>query len=142
MRSCTRQQGFTLLEAIVAMVIFSMGAVALYAWLATNLHTLDRVEQSRRRTALTQAALDVVRRTNPMAAATGGRDVGDLRIEWRATPVEPVRTAVTQVGIPAPFRIGLYAMDVRVMRGGEELQQLQVRQVGYQYTGAGANPDE
>jgi len=34
-------QGFTLLEAIVAMVVFSLGAFALYGWLSTNMITPD-----------------------------------------------------------------------------------------------------
>lgn len=142
MRPMGRAPGFTLLEAIVAMVVFSVGAVALYGWLATNLRTLERVDASRERSAVTQAALDVVRRTNPMAQETGGRDLGDLRVEWRARPVEAPRSAVTQIGLPAPFQVGLYELDVRVLRDSEEVQTFRVRQVGYRYTGAVSEDDE
>lgn len=135
-------RGFTLLEAIVAMVVFSLGAVALYGWLATSLATLERVDASRARSAVTQAALDIVRRSNPMEQATGGRDVGDLRVEWSARPVEAPRTAVTQVGIPAPFQVGLYELDVRVLQSGREVQAFSVRQVGYRYTGVANEEDE
>lgn len=134
--------GFTLLEAIVAMVVFSVGTVALYGWLATSLRTLERVEASRERGAVTQAALGVVRRSNPMEQPTGSRELGDLRVEWSSRPVEAPRPAVTQVGVPAPFQVGLYELDVRVLREGRAVERFSVRQVGYRYTGAASEEDE
>lgn len=133
-----RVRGFTLLEAIVALVIFSMGAVALYGWLATNLHTLERVEASRERAATTRAALDVIRQVNPMADAEGGRDVGALRVEWRARALEPPRRSVTQVGLPGQFEVGLYELQVRVLVEGKERDAFPVRQVGYRFVGGRA----
>ena len=38
-------RGFTLLEAIIALVVFSMGAMALYGWLSTNIITLNRIKE-------------------------------------------------------------------------------------------------
>lgn len=135
-----RASGFTLLEAIVALVIFSLGAVALYGWLVTNIQAIDRVQASRDRGALMSAALDVVRRVNPMEDASGGRDVGDLRIEWSARPVAPPRRGVTQIGVVTPFMVGLYDLHVRVLRSGQEVDTFDVRQVGYR--DVGGNPDD
>lgn len=137
-----RARGFTLLEAIVALVIFSMGAVALYGWLATNLRTLERVEAARERASTTRAALDVVRHVNPMADAEGGRDVGALRVEWRARPLEPPRRSVTQVGLPGQFEVGLYELQVRVLRDGQERDAFPVRQVGYRFVGGSAQDND
>ena len=135
-----RSAGFTLLEAIVALVIFSLGAVALYGWLATNIHALDRVQASRERSALMTAALDAVRRVNPMQDATGSREAGEFRIEWASRAVAPPRRAVTQVGVATPFLVGLYDLHVRVMRDGREVDAFDVRQVGYR--DVGGNPDD
>ena len=140
--SSTGQRGFTLLEAIIALVIFSVGSMALYGWLATNLQALERVEASRDRSMLVRAALDVVRHVNPMANATGGRDTGALRVEWEARPIEPVRRSVTQVGVRGPFEVGLYEMDVRILRDGTPLRELKVRQVGYRYAGGSAEDND
>ena len=123
-------RGFTLLEAIVAMVIFSLGAFSLYGWLSTNLITLERVIAQRDAEVGVRSALDLVRRVNPMEQPRGERTVGTLRVQWEASPVEPFRPSVSQIGMPTLFEVGLFAMDVRVLRDGEELHRFQVRQLG------------
>lgn len=131
-----RQAGFTLLEAIVALVIFSMGALALYSWLGVNIKTLLRVQERREVAALTSSALDSLRFVNPMETPRGRREIGHLVMEWVAKPVEPTRNAVTQVGRPTIFRVGLYSLDVRLSVEGVEVQRFEVRQLGYEQTGA------
>lgn len=134
------QSGFTLLEAIVALVIFSMGSLALYAWLGVNIKTLLRVQALRESVALSTSALEAVRGLNPMATPRGRREIGDLVVEWDAKPVEPVRSAVTQLGFPTIFQVGLFVVDVRVLRGDTEVDRFQVRQVGYHQTGTLGEP--
>jgi general secretion pathway protein I len=126
-----RSPGFTLLEAIVALVIFSMGSIALYSWLGVNVKTLLRVQALRESVAMSTSALESIRGINPMAAPRGRRQVGELVVEWEARPVEPVRNAVTQLGIPTVFQVELFLLDVRVLRGTTEVDRFQVRQVGY-----------
>lgn len=130
-----RTHGFTLLEAIVALVIFSMGSIALYSWLGVNIKTLLRVQALRESVAMSTSALESIRGMNPMATPRGRRQVGDLVVEWEAKPVEPVRNAVTQVGLPTIFQVGLFLVDVRVLRGTTEVDHFQVRQVGYDQVG-------
>lgn len=126
-----RAHGFTLLEAIVAMVVFSMGALALYGWLSTNMITLARIRDRQQVEAATHSALDMVRRTNPMETPTGQRRAGDLLVSWTSVPVEPSRPNVGQSGTPGIFMVGLYDANVRVVRDGEELGAFHVRQVGW-----------
>ena len=66
-----------------------------------------------------------------MQTPEGQRSVGELTVTWIARPVEPVRAGSSQTGEPTLFMVGLYDMDVRVMRGGRELHAFQVRQVGW-----------
>lgn len=126
-----REAGFSLLEAIVALVIFTMGALALYGWLGSNLITLDRVNQRQQANALAASALEVVRRVNPMATPTGRRVFDEVEISWKATPVEPPRPAVTQIGQPNLFEVGLYTLAVEIRRDGALVDSLEVRQVGH-----------
>lgn len=131
-----RTAGFTLLEAIVALVIFSMGVLALYSWLGVNLKTLARVQERREVAALTSSAIDALRLVNPMKDPRGRREIGQLVMAWDSKPVEPARNAVTPVGLPTIFQVGLYALDVQLSVEGVDVQRFQVRQLGYQQTGA------
>lgn len=131
MRGPRRAAGFSLLEAVVALAIFSMGAMALYGWLASSLRTIERVQASGERAATIRLALDAVRGVNPMTAPTGRREIGELDVVWNATPIEAPRPVVTQVGLPTIFEAGLYRLDVQVLREGEELIRFNVRQAGH-----------
>lgn len=126
-----RARGFTLLEAIVALVVFSIGAFALFGWLSANLITLQRVQEQRELQSATTSALALLRGVNPMETPRGARRVGELEVAWEATPVEQPRDGVTQVGEQTAFQVGLYLLDVRVNRDGEELGRFEVRQIGH-----------
>ena len=123
--------GFTLLEAIVALVIFTMGALALYGWLSTNVITLNRIRDRQQVEETLHSALDLIRRSNPMQVPTGKREVGDLEVRWTSAPVEPPRPNVDQTGTPGIFMVGLYDVRVRVLRGQRELHAFNVRQIGW-----------
>ena len=84
-------RGFTLLEAIIALVVFSMGAMALYGWLSTNIITLNRIKERQQVEASMLSALDMIRRTNPMETPAGQRQAGALQVVWTSVPVEPAR---------------------------------------------------
>ena len=125
------QSGFTLLEAIVALVVFSLGAFALYGWLSTNTITLQRIIDRRELAEVRRSALDVMRLVNPMADPSGRRKIGVIEVQWQARLLEPAKQGVTQVGLPTLFQIGLYQVDVRILRGAETVDTFDMRQVGY-----------
>jgi general secretion pathway protein I len=120
-----------LLEAIVALVVFSLGAFALYGWLSTNVITVNRIRERQQVEAAVHSALDMVRRTNPMEAAGGQRQLNGLQVDWVSKPVEPARPNVDQSGTPGIFSVGLYDTHVRLSRDGRELHDFHVRQVGW-----------
>ena len=124
-------QGFTLLEAIVAMVVFSLGAFALYGWLSTNILTLDRIRGLQEQEVAFASALDAIRRSNPMEAPTGKRVVGDVTIQWTSSPVEDAKPNVSQNGIAGNYVVGLYTVVAQVSREGRPIGSFYVRQVGW-----------
>lgn len=130
-RARARMGGFTLLEAIVALVVFTIGAMALYGWLSTNIISLNRIRERQQVEAAVLSAIDMIRRTNPMQIPTAQREAGNLRVVWTSVPVEPVRPNAHRDGSPGIFMVGLYDAQVRVLRDGRELRAFRVRQVGW-----------
>jgi general secretion pathway protein I len=124
--------GFTLLEAIVAMTIFSMTALALYGWQSVNLRTLERLESHAARADHVRSALAVLEAVNPAQEPSGERRLGDKRVRWRAEPIEPMKTGRTFIGQPSLFDLGLYDVEVSLEEQGRTLASFHVRQVGYQ----------
>lgn len=144
MRRCPSQPGsrrkaagFTLLEAIVAMVVFSLGAFALYGWLSTNLITLDRIGSRQEQEVAFASALDLVRRSNPMQAPTGRRQIGDMTVTWTSRPVEAPKINVYRSGATGIYMVGLYTVYVRVTRNDRPIGHFYVRQIGWEQTGKG-----
>lgn len=130
-RNPLKTRGFTLLEAIVALVIFSLGAFSLYGWLDVNLRTLGRIEAGREALSSGQSALDLLRRVNPMEEPSGRREVAGLVVEWLAEPLMEPTDGLGRLGSPTLYEIGLYRMDVRVSMDGRPVQVFSVRQVGW-----------
>lgn len=128
-------RGFTLLEAIVAMVVFSLGAFALYGWLSTNTITLQRISDRRSVAEVRLSALDMMHGVNPMTQPSGRRTLDGLQVQWRAVPLEPPKASVTQVGFPNLFQVGLYQVDVRVLQESRAVDRFTLRQLGYLQTG-------
>jgi general secretion pathway protein I len=120
-----------LLEAIVAMVVFSLGAFALYGWLSTNVITLDRIRSLQEQEVAFASALDLVRRSNPMQAPAGKREIGDMTVTWTSKPVEEPKPGVGQSGSPGLYQVGLYTVYVRVTRNGRPIGTFYVRQIGW-----------
>lgn len=126
-----RQAGFTLLEAIVALVVFSMGAVALYGWLGVSLEGLHATTRAQDRAAATLSGLEAMRRVNPMEEASGRVELEEFTYQWQSRVLDGPRDAVGRLGAPTIFEVALYEMDVLVRLGDEDVADFTVRQIGY-----------
>lgn len=137
-----RVRGFTLLEAIVALVIFAMGAFSLYGWLSTNLITLDRARSGSEALVIKQSALELLRDVNPMLTPSGEREAGALQVQWTAEEIEPAKPSSFQVGGPGIYEVGLYQMQVTVRDGTREIGRFSLRQMGYRLVGGTGTSDQ
>ncbi len=131
MKGGGRQTGFSLLEAIVAMTLFAVGSVALYALQAQSVRSLQRVAERQAYVAAVDAALPLVEDLNPMREPSGVRRVADLEVRWTSSPLEDPRPGRTAVGSESLFEIGLYEVDVDVRRDGQPSARFKLRRVGY-----------
>jgi general secretion pathway protein I len=124
-------RGFSLLEAMVALVIFTMGALALFGWLSSNIVSLQRVEESRERRELVRHGFELLHAVNPMEHPRGSITTGALEVVWESTPLQPPRDSVSQVGLPTLFEVGLYRLQVRVSVEAGPEEEFSLRKIGY-----------
>lgn len=128
-------QGFTLLEVVVALVILSSSGLVLFSWIHQNLTTATRLRESQLRSQLQVEGVAWLSTVNPALEPDGERDQGGLRMSWRATLVEPMRTEFTYGGSVFPrWALGLYRLQASITRTETGLS------VSWEQTAAGWRP--
>ncbi|WP_282276974.1 prepilin-type N-terminal cleavage/methylation domain-containing protein [Stenotrophomonas sp. PS02297] len=126
------QAGFSLLEAIVALTIFSICAMALYAWMSVNQTTLVRVQARDAAVRDGRAALAVLELVNPMAEPTGNRKLpGGLEVRWSSSEIVPRAPGMGASGNMLAFDLALYEMEVSALRKGREVTRFKMRRAGW-----------
>lgn len=126
-----RRAGFSLLETVVAMVIFAAAGTALYALFNTNLIAMARVEAVSAQAPVVRAALATLSAVNPAERQAGRFTIDGHEIMWTATLVEPMRAVRPPPGAPSRYQLGLYEIVFRIGDGRRALGAWRVRQVGH-----------
>lgn len=126
------QRGFTLIEAIVAMVLIATTGMALFSWINSNIITLTRVQENNSESEATQNALDFMTTINPMELPEGKASLGAYSLSWQSTAITEPRD-----GAGYPYGVGLYQLalyDTRVSLQKADRQawfNFTLKQVGY-----------
>ena len=128
-------RGFTLLEAIVAVVLLSTAGLVLFTWINASFDSLNRIEISNARAAAELNAMEYMKTVNPMEQPTGNVKLGDIQMIWRATPIgDPVQNR-TDAREPGPFLVAMYQIEVSLDgRPRLEPYAMRLRQMGYRRT--------
>lgn len=130
--SRTRQTGFTLLEAIVALVLISGAGLALFSWINGSIMTLTRIHDVNARSEATINILEYMDRVNPMLAPEGGASLGAYAIKWRSQATTNVTEGVNYPQGQSLYQMALYNTAVSVSAaGGQAWFELKLQQVGY-----------
>jgi len=132
MPSLTKQQGFTLLEVIVALVLIASTGMALLSWINTNLISLQRVQASQERQDAVRNALAWLDTLNPEKQPSGEASVGIYQIIWTSSPLETPIRGLNKWGSQGFYNVGLYQTEVEVQHDSTLLAKFSVRLVGYQ----------
>ena len=133
MRPRRAQAGFSLLEAIVALTIFSLCAMALYAWMSVNQTTLVRVQARDADVRDGRAALAALELVNPMADPSGRRALpGGLEVRWESSEIVPRAPGTGAAGGMLVFDMALYEMQVSALRQGRVVAAFTVRRAGWE----------
>jgi general secretion pathway protein I len=125
--------GFTLLEAMVALILFTTVGMALLSWVNTNLISLQRVQAVQQSQQAIRNALAMLDRINPLEKQQGEETIGIYQIKWRAKAVQPQIDGMSPGGYISLFRVGLYDVEVEIYLENQEtaLTHFTVRQVGF-----------
>lgn len=127
-----KQLGFTLIEAIVALVLIGTTGMALFGWINTNIITLNRVQEINAKNAATVNAVEYMHNINPMIAPQGETKLGSYRLSWKSEA-----TTETRDGAGYPFGVGLYQLSLYQTRviiqkpDGQFWFGFNLQQVGY-----------
>lgn len=128
----SKQSGFSLLEAIVALVVFASVASALYAWLGVNLNALARVEAAREAREATQVGLAWLDIINPMAAPSGESNLGPYQLEWTSQILAQRTDAIGSAGEQSLYQVALFEVQLEIRGPMEEPVVLRVRRAGWE----------
>ena len=127
-----RSRGFTLLETMVALVIFAGAALALYALFNTNLIALARAHDVSRQVPAARQAIEYLAKINPREEGDGTIEIDGLDVAWTATLVEPPRQSQTVTGGRGYYEIGLYEIEFSLSNRDRTLGTWLMRSVGYE----------
>jgi general secretion pathway protein I len=136
------QRGFTLLEAIVALVLITTVGMALLSWMNTTLISAQRVQAAAQRDDAIRAGLAFINTVNPLADPRGEETLGSYRIRWRSSALDGPKDGTDVAGNLSYYQVGLYLMQVEMWQDQASLAQFDVRQIGWKQVRAPTNPND
>jgi hypothetical protein len=121
------QQGFALLEGLVAIALLAGTMVAIFALVGSILDSASRVGRSNASIQVTTNAIEVMTAVNPMVQRSGKIDLGPYTVAWTSAAITPI---IDRAG--SLYQIGLYHTEVRVEdQPGSVMEDFTLRQIGY-----------
>ena len=127
-----RSAGFTLLETMVALVIFTGAAMALYSLYNTNLIALVRVHDVTRQVPAARHAIEYLSTINPRERESGRIEIHGLDVAWSSKLLQPVRDSQTPTGGRGYYEVGLYEVEFALRDGERSLGTWRLRVPGYE----------
>lgn len=127
-----KQHGFTLIEAIVALVLIATTGMALFGWINSNIITLNRVQEINAENAATLNAVEYMNNINPMTSPEGQTNLGPYRLSWKAeAATEPRDGANYPFGVSL-YQLGLYQTKITLQKpDGQFWFTFTLQQIGY-----------
>lgn len=126
-----KHQGFTLLEAVVALVLIATAGMALLDWVNNNLMNLNRVQTLQQRNEAIRSALVFMESVNPLEHPEGNQTIGVYTFSWQSQPIESPKDGVSFTGDVGFYQLGLFDVQMTITVNNQLLTQFSMRQVGY-----------
>jgi general secretion pathway protein I len=111
-----RNLGFTLIEAIVALVLIGGAGMALFSWINSSIISLRRVEDSNARNEAASNVIEYMQAVNPMLTPEGKADFGSYQIQWKSDPlIDKVDNVSNPQGVGL-YELGLYKTSIAAVK--------------------------
>ncbi|MGB5855882.1 MAG: prepilin-type N-terminal cleavage/methylation domain-containing protein [Oceanisphaera sp.] len=134
------QRGFSLIEAMVALVILAGASLALFGWLSTSLNQLNRAALYTQAAPALQSMTSYLQMQDLKEKPTGTFEFGEVQIDWQASTIKQDENN-NSGQISSNFLLSLYEVELLPTVRGRSLPVLHTRVVNYQLKpGAGQNP--
>ncbi len=125
------QNGFSLLEAIVALTLISTIGLAIFAWVNGMLITVEKIENNGNRLAIMRNTAEYLSHINIMKQPSGETTMGPYQLRWRSELAAPVKNGLNRNSGFNEFKIGLYDVNVSVVSDGNKEAQFTLRLTGF-----------
>ena len=125
-------EGLGLLETMVALVIFTGAAMALYGLFNTDLGTLARVQDISRQVPAARQAIEYLSSIDPRRESAGDFEIDGFDVAWTAKLLQPVRQNRAATGALGLFELGLYEIEFAMSERGRPARSWRLRLVGYE----------
>lgn len=122
--------GFTLLEAIVSLVVLAVAGGALYGLFGTNLLSLGRSGEIAVQDPVVRHALARLAAVDPWRESQGAFAHDGFEVAWQARLAAPVRQGQGPDGA-GDYDLGLYDVEFAISKEGRRLGVWRTRLVGY-----------
>lgn len=127
-----KQPGFTLLETIVALVIFTSSGMALYGLMNTNLTSLTRIKEVSRQVPVVKNSIEYLSARNLQQEQDGEFEMNGFDVQWQARLLEPLRDVQNTTGYKGYHQVGLYKVDFQIRDADKTIGAYQLRLIGHE----------
>jgi general secretion pathway protein I len=131
MKLSSRQRGFSLLEAIVALTILATSGVALFGWFSVTYDGLERVQVVQARHQLMDNLHVFFSTVNVQQEGIHRMSINEYDVTWHATLVEPEQIGRAAGGALSNFDFGLYDIEINISQNSKNFAVYHTRVVGY-----------
>jgi len=127
----TSQNGFSVLEAMVAMAILSAALIPLLTLQAQFVRTVDSFERADVRMMSRDNALTHIEKLNLTLTPTGSMNLGPATMQWTSELAGPPQMVRGDRGIEGRFEIALYDVNIRISYENGQTDAFSVRGLGW-----------
>jgi len=128
----TRQEeGFSVLEAMIAMAILSVALIPLLTLQAQFVRSVETFERAQIRMEVRDSVLTYIEKLNLSLTPSGNMDLGAANMEWTASLAGLPQMSRGDNGVDGRFEMALYNVNIQIEYNNGQEDKFIVRGIGW-----------